>query len=134
MEITSAQLCEDLINLLGRTKVGLVELAGELQLTPIQMFALYMISKGEGNMGKVAHELHCDASNVTGIVDRLVSQGLVVRQENAHDRRAKTLQLTAKGEEVKQRMLDQLPEYIGCSKLSDQEREALHNAICKLTV
>jgi DNA-binding MarR family transcriptional regulator len=132
MEITSAQICEDLINLIGRTKAGVVELAAELQLTPIQMFTLYTISKGEGNMGKVAHALHCDASNVTGIVDRLVSQGLVVRQESEHDRRAKTLQLTPKGEEVKQKVLDRLPDYLGCDRLTSQERQVLHDAICKL--
>ena len=133
MEVTSGQVCDDLIALLGRTKAGIIDLAGELQLTPIQVFALYAILKGDATMGRVACALHCDPSNVTGIVDRLVSQGLVVRAEDAHDRRARTLQLTAKGQETIDRLMEKLPAYLGCNKLSAHELTALHGTIGKLT-
>jgi MarR family transcriptional regulator, organic hydroperoxide resistance regulator len=39
-------------------------------------------------------------SNVTGIIDRLVEQGLVSRMENPEDRRMLILQLTHKGENL----------------------------------
>ena len=38
-------------------------------------------------MGRLAETLACDASNVTGLVDRLESRGLVRRQPSAADRR-----------------------------------------------
>lgn len=132
METTSGQLCEDLITLMGQTKAGMIALADDLHLTPIQMFALYAILRGEATMGRVACALHCDASNVTGIVDRLVAQGLVVRHESEQDRRTKTLQLTSKGHDIVQTILSRLPEYVGCHKLSPHERLTLHTAITKM--
>ena len=41
-------------------------------------------------MSALAHALHCDNSNVTGIVDRLEAAGLVERRAAEHDRRVKT--------------------------------------------
>jgi DNA-binding MarR family transcriptional regulator len=133
MEVTSGQICEDLVALIGKTKVSMVALAEDMQLTPIQMFTLYAILNGEVTMGKVAGALHCDASNVTGIVDRLVAQDMVIRHECESDRRAKTLQLTKKGQKTIHSVLDKLPAYLGCDKLSQAERATLHVAIGKLT-
>ena len=48
-------------------------------------------------MGRLAETLSCDASNVTGLVDRLESRGLVRRAPSAEDRRVKVLQLTPTG-------------------------------------
>ncbi len=133
MESKSGQVCEDLLALIGRTKAGLLALAGDLKMTPIQLVALYAVWKGKITMGRVAGVLNCDPSNVTGIIDRLVAQGLVVRQEDEHDRRARSLQLTAKGEETVLTIMKKMPTYVGCDRLSDQELEALHSAVVKLT-
>lgn len=56
-------------------------------------------------MGELAGVLHCDASYVTGITDRLEEQGLVERQVYANDRRIKRLVLTSKGQQLRQAML-----------------------------
>ncbi|MGH9143340.1 MAG: MarR family winged helix-turn-helix transcriptional regulator, partial [Vicinamibacterales bacterium] len=48
-------------------------------------------------MGRLAENLACDASNVTGLVDRLESRGLVRRRPSEADRRVKVLDLTARG-------------------------------------
>ncbi len=48
-------------------------------------------------MREVAERQHCDASNLTGIVDRLEARGLIVRQTPAADRRVKELVLTEEG-------------------------------------
>jgi len=42
----------------------------------------------------------CDASNVTGIVDKLEARGLA-RREQAEDRRVKVLTLTKEGEALR---------------------------------
>ena len=48
-------------------------------------------------MSSLAETLLCDASNVTGIVDRLEARGLIERRAAAHDRRVKLLALTDEG-------------------------------------
>jgi DNA-binding MarR family transcriptional regulator len=122
-----------LITLMGRTKACIFGLSAEMGLTPIQMFALYSISKGEDKMGHIATALHCDASNVTGIVDRLVAAGLVVRQEDQKDRRARTIQLTQSGHDAVERVFNKMPEAMGCDKLTADQRTLLHESIHKLT-
>lgn len=132
MEITSAQICEDILALMKHVKPHLFELAETQDLTPAQMSALYAISHGEDTMGRVACSLHCDASNVTGIVDRLVAQQLVKRHESKHDRRTKILELTPKGQHTVDAVMNKLPDYIGCDRLSESERSSLHTIINKI--
>ena len=80
-------------------------------------------------MGGVAGQMQCDASNVTGVIDRLVMHQLVVRAESESDRRTKTLALTDKGRELIQKIIDALPEKLGCSQLGAAERQALRTVL-----
>ena len=67
-------------------------------LTLTQLRSLFLIAnKGSTNFRKLAEALGVTPSNVTGIVDRLVEQGLVSRTQNPEDRREMTLQATDKG-------------------------------------
>jgi len=133
MNITSEQICQDLLGIISRIKASLATLSEKYDLTVMQVHALYSISQGDITMGKVATTLHCDASNVTGIVDRLVAAGLITRQEGQHDRRTKTLQLTPKGHAAIEEIYSKLPTELGCSRLSESERETLHGILGKLT-
>lgn len=134
MEISSGQICDDLFALLRRIKTAMVEVADAYGMTPVQIGALYAIMHGDTTMGRVAHTMHCDASNATGIIDRLVAQGLVVRREGEQDRRVKTLHLTLRGREIINEIAQKMPEVIGCNRLSAQERTIMHSAIHKLAV
>ena len=70
----------------------------EFDLSPIQCHVLHLLEPGRPlPMSRLADTLSCDASNVTGLVDRLESRGLVRRQPSSHDRRVKVLQLTPTG-------------------------------------
>ncbi|GAA1086154.1 MULTISPECIES: MarR family transcriptional regulator [Kitasatospora] len=51
-------------------------------------------------MRALAGRLGCDASNVTGIVDRLEALGLAHREAAAGDRRVKIVGITGQGREV----------------------------------
>lgn len=51
-------------------------------------------------MRALAGVLGCDASNVTGIVDRLESLGFARREASAGDRRVKIVTITEQGREV----------------------------------
>jgi len=59
-------------------------------------------------MRELASRLCCDASNVTGIVDRLEARGLVERRMAPDDRRVKRLVLTEAGHRLREEHWDGL--------------------------
>jgi len=70
----------------------------ELDLSPAQCHVLHLIEPRRPlPMRQLAETLSCDASNVTGLVDRLEARGLVERRPSVQDRRVKELQLTPAG-------------------------------------
>jgi len=72
-----------------------------LPLTIAQLKSMFFISnQGSTNLGKLAAALGVTSTNTTGIIDRLVKQGLVSRTENVQDRRMLSLRATDKGEEL----------------------------------
>lgn len=72
-----------------------------LPLTMAQLKSLFFINnQGSTNSGKLAAALGVTPTNVTGIIDRLVKQGLVSRTEDVQDRRMLLLQATGRGEEL----------------------------------
>ena len=69
---------------------------GELELSPAQCHVLHLIEPDRPMpMGRLAETLACDASNVTGLVDRLESRGLSCGRPSAEDRRVKVLRAHA---------------------------------------
>ena len=84
-------------------------LAAELELSPAQCHVLHLIEPGRPlPMSRLADTLSCDASNVTGLVDRLESRGLVRRRSSAQDRRVKVLHLTTTGARLRTQLLRQM--------------------------
>jgi DNA-binding MarR family transcriptional regulator len=132
METSSRQICDDLLGLLARLKAAMLQAAETYGLTRMQVAAIYSIMHGEETMGQLANAMYCDASNVTGIVDRLVAQDLIRREESKTDRRAKILRLTPKGQSFIDAYMDQLPNYFGCNKISADENKQLHGIVTKL--
>lgn len=87
-------------------------------------------------MHAVCGILHCDASNVTGIVDRLVAIGYIERKESDQDRRIKAIKLTKAGEAAREKLLQEtaaldLP-YV--NNLSDSEQKVLKELLAKLLI
>jgi DNA-binding MarR family transcriptional regulator len=73
----------------------------ELELPLAQLKSLFVIAgKGETNLRTLAHELDVTPGNVTGIVERLVKQGLISRKPNPEDRRQIRLKATKKGQDL----------------------------------
>ncbi|MGW1372967.1 MarR family winged helix-turn-helix transcriptional regulator [Streptomyces sp. NPDC002446] len=71
--------------------------AAEHSLTGAQARVLSLLAVEPVPMRKIAQCLKCEPSNVTGIVDRLESRGLVERRPNPSDRRVKLAAATAEG-------------------------------------
>jgi DNA-binding MarR family transcriptional regulator len=101
--------------------------AAEVELSPVQGFALCRLEPGTPvAMNELAEMLGCDASNVTGIVDRLEARGLIERRSAAHDRRVKMLSVTPKGTRVRARLADRLSEPLPeIARLSHRDQVAL---------
>jgi len=100
---------------------------GEFDLSPIQCHVLHLIEPGRPlPMSRLAETLSCDASNVTGLVDRLESRGLVRRQPSPEDRRVKALQLTPRGARMRAQLLRRMARRsLPLSRLSRDERRTL---------
>ena len=74
-----------------------VEEAG-YDLTPVQYAALTTIRMQPGiDQATLAGLIAYDRTTITGVVDRLVQKGLLVRQASRTDRRAHALQVTDEG-------------------------------------
>src|SRR2546425_7590314 len=101
MKSTKSQACEAwqlLVKLFFTQRADLPTLASEFDLSPAQCHVLHLIEPDRPiPMGRIAEALACDASNVTGLVDRLEARGLVRRQPSGGDRRGKMLALTPPG-------------------------------------
>ncbi|HZX39422.1 MAG TPA: MarR family transcriptional regulator [Streptomyces sp.] len=76
------------------------EAAAEHALTGAQARLLSLLSLEPLPMRRIAQKLKCEPSNVTGIVDRLESRGLVERRPDPTDRRVKVAAATPEGREV----------------------------------
>jgi DNA-binding MarR family transcriptional regulator len=87
------------------------EVANSVGLTPGHMKALLTIEPRQPKpMSALADALHCDASNITWLVDRLEERGYVERRADPTDRRVRTVGLTAAGERARERIRAKLYE------------------------
>jgi DNA-binding MarR family transcriptional regulator len=121
--------------LFAQQKPRHIAMAAEFDLSPMQAFALRQLEPGTPlAMSDLAEALHCDASNVTGIVDRLEARGLIARRGADHDRRVKMLVVTDKGAELRERLLARIsepPPAIASLSAADQRslRDILRRAL-----
>lgn len=81
-----------------------LSIARELGLRPASFGTLRALGEPR-TMSEIATVLHCDNSNVTGIVDGLEERGLAVRTASAQDRRVKLIALTSGGRRVRTRLM-----------------------------
>lgn len=94
---------------LRAVELGSRRLASATGLTPSQMLVLQEIAAGAApTPGAAAQRLQFSHATITAIVDRLVSQGLVIRTRSELDRRQSLLSLTPEG----QRQLADAPDLL----------------------
>ncbi|MGH4034150.1 MarR family winged helix-turn-helix transcriptional regulator [Actinomycetota bacterium Odt1-20B] len=84
-------------------------------------------------MRGLAALLVCDASNVTGIVDRLEARGLVHREADPTDRRVKNVVATDTGREVIRRVREEMQKtHTALDALDDTESATLYALLERL--
>ena len=100
-------------------------------LSPVQCHVLHLIEPGRPlPMGRLAETLSCDASNVTGLVDRLETRGLIRRQPSTDDRRVKVLRLTPAGSRLRAQLLRRMTSRsLPLSRLSLDQQRTLVNIL-----
>ena len=119
----------DFSRLQFRAKSGALR---DLGLTPGHMKALMTLEPGESRpMGACAHELGCDASTATWLVDRLEERGLVERRPSATDRRVKGVVLTELGAQTRAQL--QTHFYEPPAALLELDEDALEEMLSVLT-
>jgi DNA-binding MarR family transcriptional regulator len=102
-------------------------------LTPVQAKVLGAAVRGPLPMRAVAEALVCDASNVTGIVDRLEARGLVRREPGPQDRRIKIVTATDEGRAALLAVREDMQVVHDALDLLDEpERDQLHAILRKL--
>ncbi len=133
MTTTPDPITQEIITLvvgLGeRMRAHFAEVTADFGLSPMEGRALFGLEEPLP-MNELAYTLHCDASYITGITDRLEEQGLVERQVDADDRRVKQLVLTTKGKQLRKAMQlraeQDLPATAG---LTSEQRRALRDLL-----
>jgi MarR family transcriptional regulator, organic hydroperoxide resistance regulator len=110
-------------------------IAAEFDISPMAIKMLHGLGPGqEVPMSALADQIGCDASNITGIVDRMETRGLIERRDSASDRRVKLIGLTDDGVELRNAVLERLfdpPEALLRLSAADQRalRDILRRAV-----
>jgi DNA-binding MarR family transcriptional regulator len=107
----------------------------DLDVTMPQMKVLMLLREnGALRVGVLARHLNVSTPTITGIVDRLVRQDLVKREDDPSDRRVVLNVLTAKGEQLMERLRhrsdEELTRIVG--GLSAQEQTEVAHALKRL--
>lgn len=117
-------------------KYAIVQIAENNNITLMPALTLCLLEPGQPvPMKSLSTFMSCDPSNITGIVEQLVTEGLVERKESAQDRRVKTVELTDKGLALRDKFLEittatRLPHL---DRLSEDETEQLITILSKAT-
>jgi DNA-binding MarR family transcriptional regulator len=124
-----------LMGLMFRQRRFFVTTASSFGLNPGSLKALIDLEIGNpASMRALSEAWHCDASNVTWLVDQLETRGLVERQISPIDRRVKTVVLTEPGlalrEKIETHMRTAPPELL---ELDDTDLDALARVLRKMT-
>jgi DNA-binding MarR family transcriptional regulator len=76
-------------------------IAGRYGLTGPQLAVVKMLEPvGKLSLSELSAQIRARNSTVTGIIDRMEREGLVVRRRSDEDRRVVNIELTAKGQEL----------------------------------
>lgn len=95
-----------LMQVMFQAKHRIFQIGERHDLTFMQLNVLTKLSKGEPvAMNVLSHHFMCDASNITGIADRLESRGLTERLDHPKDRRIKMIGLTEAGIKLRDEIL-----------------------------
>ncbi len=106
--------------------------AKSLGLSMPQLSVLFQLHfRGVCGMSEVSERFEITPAAASQLVDKLVQNGLIRREEDPRDRRAKCLELTDKGRELLQRNFDERYRWVDelAEKLTPEERAKVKEAL-----
>ena len=123
------EISELMFGIVGQMERYFARVAAEAGLTAAQ--GRLLLELGEpATMHDLAERLGCDASNVTGLVDRMERRRLLRRGRDRTDRRVRRVELTSEGrsmlEQLHARFASDQPSVLS---LSPRDRAALHRLL-----
>ncbi len=126
MDALDLDLASLAVRLMDRTKQDVREVADDDGLSIAQLDVLRRLRHhGPTPMRRLAEQMNCEASNLTGLVDRLESRGLVERRPDPGDRRVRLLALTDEGTSLSQETWVAVARRCALTKLAPERRAAL---------
>ena len=117
------------VELMDRTRQTVREVGEEEGLSIPQLDVLRRLRRGPSPMRRLAVQMNCEASNLTGLVDRLEARGLVERLPYPEDRRVKCVALTREGEELGREMWLAVAGRCELNRLSDSRKQTVAAAL-----
>lgn len=117
------------VELMDRTRQAVREVGEEEGLSIPQLDVLRRLREGPSPMRRLAVQMNCEASNLTGLVDRLESRGLVERQPHPEDRRVKCVGLTEAGEQLGREVWSAVAGRCELNRLSEPRKVAVAAAL-----
>lgn len=129
----TVEVVELIGDVVARYHMEYEEAAARHQLTGAQAKVLTLLSLEPLPMRRIAQKLRCEPSNVTGIIDRLETRGLVERRPDPADRRVKLAAPTEEGAETAERLRESLDfAREPLAGLSAEERTALRDLLKRM--
>lgn len=103
---TLMSLTHTLIQVGRAYKSAADQMTADFHLSHASAWPVLMISRlGDGvRPGKVAQAVGIEPPSMVRLIDQLIDSGLVLKQDDPTDRRAKALFLTAEGKQVAERL------------------------------
>lgn len=129
----TVEVVELIGDVVARYHMEYEDAAASHQLTGAQARVLTLLSLEPLPMRRIAQKLRCEPSNVTGIVDRLETRGLVERRPDPADRRVKLAAPTDEGLQTAERLRESLDfAREPLAGLSAEERTALRDLLRRM--
>jgi MarR family transcriptional regulator, organic hydroperoxide resistance regulator len=107
----------------------------DMTLSKQEIFTLMLLDReGEIIMSRIADYVNVSMSTATGIVERLVKNGYLVRNRNDNDRRIVIIKLTDKAKSIVSQIKTIGLDYYGVimEALTDEERRFLSSILVKI--
>ncbi|MDB4941572.1 MAG: Transcriptional regulator, MarR family [Labilithrix sp.] len=129
------QVLETMIYLSTESRRITKELARRAELTGPQLTVVKLLEQvGELSLSELSERIRAQNSTVTGIIDRMEREGLVVRERSKEDRRVVHIKLTPKGASIARDIPLEPMEIVkgALASLSAQEMRDLVRLLTKL--
>lgn len=107
----------------------------DLKFSKFELFAMLLLDKNkEITMTELVEYINSPMSTATGIIDRLVKNGYVLRERSETDRRVVMIRLTENGTKLIRSLKDVIGKYLNMviEDLTDEEKQLLTKLIFKI--